>query len=244
MSKVDIKNLFLDLQDIMKKQLSLTRGNVAHPGSKGDASEQEWIDWHREYLPSRYKIDKAFAIDHKGDLSEQMDVVIYDRQYSPFVFVKKDLKYIPAESIYAVFEVKQELNKKHLEYASKKIKSVRSLERTSAPIVHAGGKFKPREPFKILGGILTTESEWSPPLGDAFEDLIMSFPDKGSLDLGCSITDGSFVTDEIEGIRYIKRSEPDEILIFFFTTLLHKLQQKGTVPAMDIMKYAEALTSI
>jgi len=244
-NKIDIKELFKGLQDNMMQGLNLTRANIPHAPSKGDASENEWIKWLETYLPKRYKVDKAFAIDHEGSLSEQMDVVIYDRQYSPFVFHQNGVKYIPAESIYAIFEVKQELNKENLDYAAKKVVSVRNLKRTSASIVHAGGKIvKPKEPFKIIGGILTTESGWNPPLGKSFEELIMAQSENGFLDIGCSIKDGSFITGEADGERTLRKSEPDEVLIFFFTTLLHLLQQKGTVPALDIMEYAKALKSI
>lgn len=46
-----------------------------------------------------------------------MDVVIHDRQYSPLVFTFKDSFYVPAESVYAVFEAKQTMSDKHIAYA-------------------------------------------------------------------------------------------------------------------------------
>lgn len=45
--------------------------------------------------------------------------------------------YIPAESVYAVFEVKQDVEG-HIEYAAKKVESVRKLKRTSISMVASG----------------------------------------------------------------------------------------------------------
>jgi len=244
-NKIDLKELFLDFQDEMKQSLRICRQHIGHPGSKGDASENEWIDWLTKYLPKRYKVDKAFVVDHKGTLSEQMDIVIYDQQYSPFVFHHNGIIYVPAESVYAIFEVKQELSKGNIEYAAEKIACVRELKRTSAPIVHAGGKITtPKKPFEIIGGILTTESSWNPPLGESFETLIMLFKDNRFINMGCSITDGSFIVSYQQGKVVVQKSKEDEVLIYFFLNLLMELQNKGTAPAMDILEYAKVLESI
>ena len=71
-------------------------------------------------------------IDCKGNISDEIDMVIYDQQYSPFLFNRDTSLFIPAESVYAVLEIKQDLNKKHIEYAGRKASSVRLLHRTSA----------------------------------------------------------------------------------------------------------------
>jgi hypothetical protein len=73
------------------------------------------------YLPERYFVDNAFVLDCEGKLSDQIDVVIYDRQYSPFLFNQNFVKYIPAESVYAVFEVRQEIDLGNLKYAGGKV---------------------------------------------------------------------------------------------------------------------------
>lgn len=152
---------------------------------------------------------------------------------------------VPAESVYAVFEIKQDLDKGNIEYAPGKIECVRKLRRMSASIVHAGGTIStPKKPFKIIGGILTTESCWNPPLGDSFESLIMSLKDHQVINLGCSLTGGSFRILNKHGEATIQKSKDDEVLIFFFLNLLIELQNRGTAPAMDILEYAKALESI
>lgn len=118
----------------------------AHPGTKGDASESVWLELLTAYLPQRYQAAKAHVVDSRGVFSDQIDVVVFDRQYSPFIFKYQEETIIPAESVYAVFEAKQSINASQVSYAHKKVASVRRLHRTSLPIPHAGGTY-PAKPL-------------------------------------------------------------------------------------------------
>jgi Domain of unknown function (DUF6602) len=55
-------------------------------------------------------VASAHVVDSGGKFSEQIDVVVYDRQYSPLIFEIEGEKVIPAESVYAAFEAKQTMN--------------------------------------------------------------------------------------------------------------------------------------
>lgn len=241
-NNISIKSLFQDLQQQMKTQLETNRKHILHPGSKGDSSENNWIEWLNTYLPNRYKAEKAIVIDHKGNLSEQMDVVIYDPQYSLFVFNQNGMIYIPAESVYAVFEVKQNLTKGNIEYAGKKIKSVRQLERTSAPIYYVKGQYSPKPLFDIIGGILTLTNDWKT-LGDAFETAIKLRPDNEKINIGCCIDAGSFAISYSDDTIQCNKSDAEDALIFFFLNLIEMLQKLGTVPAIEIAKYHQNINS-
>lgn len=241
MMTIDIKNLFYSLQQQMQQKLATNRAFITHPGSKGDTLETNWINLLCDYLPQRYSVDSAFIIDYQNNISDQIDVVIYDRQYSPFVFNQDGVKYIPAESVYAIFEVKQDISKDHIIYAGKKAESVRKLQRTSAPIPHAGGFYEPKALNKIIAGILTVGSVWTPGLGEPFKAHITALDGDQKLDIGCSLDTGSFKFDDK---NQLVTSTTEESLIFFFLNLLIELQKLGTIPAMDILKYAESLESI
>ena len=99
-----------------------------------------------EYLPKRYSATKATVVDSLGHFSDQIDVVIFDRQYSPFIFNFENQKVVPAESIYAVFEAKQTIDAKLIRYAQDKAASVRRLHRTSLPIPTASGVVPAKKP--------------------------------------------------------------------------------------------------
>src|SRR5438128_2046395 len=141
---IDFKQLFGSLQAELDAKLKSGR-IIQHPGSKGDNSELNWIEMLRQYLPQRYRIEKAFVVDSKGAISEQLDIVVFDAHYSPPIFNTGGTLYVPAESVYAVLEVKPELNKENLEYASQKAASARKLHRTSVEIRHAGGVYPAKQ---------------------------------------------------------------------------------------------------
>lgn len=245
MDELDLHSIFLNLQKQMIQKLSSNREIIFHSTTKGDASEINWIEWLKTYLPRRYEVDKAFIIDSNNRFSQQIDLVIYDRQYSPFVFNQDGAIYIPAESVYAVFEVKQELNKTNFLYAGEKIKSVRLLNRTSAPIVHAGGHIQePKPPFRIIGGILTLASGWADTFGEGFQNCANTFDEKSQIDIGCILEKASFTLTYQEQSSSLETSQNKETLIYFFLKLLINLQKLGTAPAMDIEAYARAITSI
>jgi hypothetical protein len=226
----------------MIAQLTASRLTLPHPGTKGDATEMHWTDMLRTHLPQRYTARKGQVIDHTGTLSHQLDVVIYDAQYCPLLLEDGDACYVPAESVYAVCEVKQELTKETIQYAGDKAASVRALHRTSAPIVHAGGTYPPKEPLPILAGLLTLESGWSPPFGDSFVGALGGLSPEQFLQFGCALQQGAWeATRNEEGELLTSTSSSEAALISFFLALLAALQRMGTVPAMDLGEYAKSL---
>jgi hypothetical protein len=240
--KVDLQKLFINLQRQMIGRLTTDDEAIPHPTTKGDASEANWKAMLSEYLPKRYQVENGFLIDYTGSISDQLDVIIIDRQYSPFLFKQDGCNYVPAESVYAVFEVKPELDADNVAYAGEKMASARRLTRTSVPIVHAGGTYKPRQPQPIIGGILTFESAWRPAFGDPLSKALSKLDDMSRLEFGCILKDGSFrATYDKGGLTSIEYSKVDTGLMFFFLRLLAHLQSLATVTAIDFDEYGKNL---
>ena len=105
MPEIKLSELYAGMQKEMLQKLQTGAIPLVHPESKGDNTETNWIEWFRSYLPERYKVDKAITIDSTGQESRQMDLVIFDAQYSYLVFHQGDTKLIPAESVYGRFFV-------------------------------------------------------------------------------------------------------------------------------------------
>lgn len=234
----NLKTLFGTLQKEMIAKAKFSE-ILNHPSDKGDNLESNWIDWFKEYLPKRYKAAKATVIDSEGHISNQIDLVLYDAQYSYLAFHQNDVLYIPAESVYAVFEVKPCLNKQYMKYAGEKAESVRKLNRTSAPIPYAGGTYPPKPPHRIIAGILTNNSEWKDPFGDPFKKCLSDYSELQRLDCGCSLNAGTYFYDYESS--QLSKCSGDESLVFFFLKLLILLQKMGTVPAIDLNEYMKAL---
>jgi hypothetical protein len=235
-----LPKLLAGLHDDIQQRLETVRKTLDHPGTKGDASEQVWLKLLQTYLPQRYQAATAHVVDSNGVFSQQIDVVVFDRQYSPFIFHYEGQTIIPAESVYAVFEAKQSINAARVAYAHEKVASVRRLHRTSLPIPYASGTYPPKPLIPILGGILTFESDWTPPLGASLEAALCEGDDASRLDLGCVAAHGHFVLEQPTG-KY-QFYEQDKPATAFLLKLISQLQFSGTVPMIDVQAYARWLT--
>jgi len=237
-----VPNRLIDILDGLQARLEGDlRGNrtaVTHPGARGEASEDDWLRVLNDHLPRRYQADRAFVIDSRGECSDQIDIVIYDRQYSPFLYNQSNQRYVPAESVYGVLEVKQDLSRDHILYAGEKAASVRRLHRTSAAIPHAGGSYGPRPLPRIVAGIVTYKSSWSPAFGDAFRDAVGELPPDAQLDVGCALQNGAFEV-HYRGEHSVDLTvvEGPRSLVEFLMRLLKQLQALATVPAIDYEAY-------
>ncbi|MBY5828647.1 hypothetical protein HFN47_00825 [Rhizobium leguminosarum] len=235
-----LATLLEGLHQDLQQQLAISRRAFGHPVAKGDASEAAWLELLQKYLPKRYQAETGHVVDSNGEFSDQIDIVVFDRQYSPFIFNYKDQLIIPAESVYAVFEAKQAINSEQVDYAQKKVASVRRLHRTSLPIPHAGGTYPAKALIPIVGGLLTFESDWSPPLGDSLVSALERADDTKRLNLGCVAAHGHYQHVAASG-QYAVTLEGRPATAFLFN-LISMLQFSGTVPMIDVQAYAQWLT--
>ena len=233
-----LSRLLGGLHDDIEQRLRTTRQTFGHPGTKGDASEAVWLQLLQAYLPERYAAASAHVVDSAGTFSDQIDVVVFDRQYSPFIFHFEGQKIIPAESVYAAFEAKQSINAEQVAYAQKKVASVRQLHRTSLPIPHAGGTYPPKPSPPILGTLLTFESDWKPALGGALTQALSAGDPTGRLDLGCVAAHGLFSCDKA-GCH--TATPQGKAATAFLLELIARLQETATVPMIDVRAYAKWL---
>lgn len=239
MTEWSLSTLLSSLDDIQQR-LARVRQSFAHPGTKGDASENVWISMLETYLPKRYQAAKAHVVDSLGNFSQQIDVVIFDRQYSPFIFTYENETIIPAESVYAVFEAKQTADAALVAYAQEKVASVRRLHRTSLPIPYAKGVYPAKPLIPILGGLLTFESEWSPALGPSFQKALSANVGDGQLDIGCVASHGHFFFEQASSsYTFVNENKPATAFLF---RLISQLQFSGTVPMIDVEAYSQWLT--
>jgi len=233
MSEWSLSRILGGLHDEIERRLATARQAFAHPGTKGDASERVWRELLQTYLPRRYQAETAHVVDSKGAFSEQIDVVVFDRQYSPFILNFEGQLIIPAESVYAAFEAKQSINAGQVDYAQKKVASVRRLHRTSLPIPHAGGVYPAKELTPILGGLLTFESDWSPALGEPLVAALAAGAGEFQLDLGCIAAHGIF--GRLAEGDYALTPEGKPATAFLFE-LIARLQDAATVPMIDVRR--------
>ena len=230
--KLDLARVFSRIQQEMLSRLSVG-GLFEHPSAAGVASEQCWLELFERHLPKRYRAAPVFVIDSQGSRSRQIDLAIFDNLYSPLLFPHGAGLHVPAESVYAVFEIKPFVSPHHIRYAAEKAASVRALKRTSVSVISTGRKQSPLRPQPILAGLLAPTSIWTP---ESFAPQIRSTLSLLSplerLDLTCALNHGSF--EYSDKLRF---APPERALFFFLMRLLDRLRALGTAPAADFSKY-------
>jgi hypothetical protein len=237
---VDLRRILLHHEETLLAELG-ARELFDHPTARGDLGEGPWHRLLGGFLPRRYQVSKAFVLDSRGRRSEQIDLVIHDRHFCPLLFEEDDQRYIPAESVFAVFEIKPTLDRGVIDYAARKAQSVRALHRTNRPLVDRGVARGPREPFEIIAGVLAVESSWSPPFGEPLEQALGETGDDGRLQLGCAPRHGAFeALYEAEEPR-LEVSEDEGALMFFMLRLFHSLQVIGSPMGIDLREYSRSL---
>lgn len=242
-NKAYVKDLFNGMQKSMLDSLESVRKIVKHGPAKGSYTEKDWINVLDNFLPNRYDITKAFIIDSNDSISEEIDIVVYNKHHSPLFFSKNGINYIPVESVYAIFEVKQDFNKTTFDYAKKKFKSVRGLKPVSGHITDRGKIEKPRPPYEIIGVILTTNTTWRTPFSNPLLKYINQLEDSQKINLGCVLNCGSFLINYKSDVDRISFSNKNDSLITFFLNLWSSLQPIGSSYAIDYTVYRKLLNT-
>jgi hypothetical protein len=261
-----LRDAFRQQQSVLEKQLALAASSITHDGKFGEVTEKHIISILRQYLPHRYSVDSAIVIDRTGRTSDQIDVVIYDKQYTPTILDQHDHRYVPAEAVYAIFEVKPSIDIRRLKYAAKKAASVRRLMRTSVTFRTATGLGRNRRTY-IIAGIIAPRCSWSNGFGKAFSKAHRMLRKHTQIDCGLALDSGAF--DTFKALRtalsavdkknrsttlvdddcLVQLPMPFEVvgarycLAAFLFRLLHILQFIGTVSAIDWTTYSRNFRS-
>lgn len=251
-----LRRAFSLQQEVLSKQLEMAANTITHDPTYGQVTEKHFINILRHYLPNRYSVNSAIVIDCTGRTSDQIDVVIYDRQYAPTLLDQYDHKYVPAEAVYAVFEVKPAIDAERLKYASQKAASVRRLSRSS--VEFRTSTRMGRNPLTyIVAGVVAPRCDWKDGFGRAFTEIHESLQKGAQIDCGLALDTGCYDTfsaiDNMLRPNGSERQEDDKLiqvpmafesfpqhncLIVFVFRLLRLLQFIGTAPAIDWNRYA------
>lgn len=244
----DLHRAFINKQKALEASFLAIRDVTTHPTTKGDQLEADWVGLIRDFLPARYEVGPIFAVDHRGCMSEQIDVAVYDKHFSPQWFGGANgVRFVPVESVYAVFEVKPEFNATYVRAALQKVASVRTLQRTSQSIIHKGGQYDRAHIVSapIIGGILCVRNTWEKPM-ENFDTYQPTDPSDASfLNIGIALDTVCFdytpVLDD-SGVAVPRtESQPDQQLIHFAIRLFRQLQAVGSVPAVDMEQYEASI---
>ncbi|WP_342488195.1 DUF6602 domain-containing protein [Bacillus sp. FSL M8-0266] len=78
-----------------------------HGGLTGDSREVMWMEFFRKIIPKKYSLAQGvIIIDSDGNHSNEVDIAVFDEQYTPYVFQHNSLKFIPIEAVAVAIECK------------------------------------------------------------------------------------------------------------------------------------------
>jgi len=124
---------------------------IEHQGLKGTAREEYLAEFLEKYLPHQWGIGKGQVQDSLGAVSNESDLIIYDRNSLPPTLIGKSINIFPIECVRYVFEVKSTLRSGEVKDSVKKFINLKSL--------YVG---QSKRPIRVLFGFdsdLTKKSE-------------------------------------------------------------------------------------
>lgn len=93
------------IESAIASQLQLETPN--HHVTSGTSRELAWLEVFENIIPKKFKIaHSVFLIDSFGNISAEIDLAIYDEQYTPYIFQFNNIQFIPIEAVVVVVQSK------------------------------------------------------------------------------------------------------------------------------------------
>src|SRR5260370_751632 len=129
---MDISGVFDDISAQMRRDFEKARkAIVAHSGMKGAGFEDAVRGFLESYLPSSLAVCTGQLFDSTGAQSNQLELIIYDREATPVLCRTGEIRVIPIECAYAVIEVKAQLSPSKIPEIIDNMLSVRKLRKSA-----------------------------------------------------------------------------------------------------------------
>src|SRR5258707_8307675 len=108
--KFDIKALVAS--ESQRLWVAFQQRLIAHAGELGGAREEVIRQFLAQQLPACFGVSSGFVFDMHGHASDQMDIVIFDRQNCPVFEVAGGKQFFPCEGVVCVGQVKSNVKSK------------------------------------------------------------------------------------------------------------------------------------
>lgn len=251
-----VGDIFRTIARHMQEDFRKTLSYVEHPLEKGIAREKVLVEYLQRFVPERFAIDTGFVIDSKGNMSRQIDVIIYDRIISPVWELPGRLRYFPVECVVAVGEVKSTItDRTTLNDALEKLKSVQELDRyeeysnLEVAVHGAHGHLKAKRlptelmpiPLRILGFVFTSRSLSIDTMIDELKSYCSTHPKEHwpnlIVDFESYLISYVRATDQVENPHQLFLF-PDEAVGFYAT----KLEERDNIVLLFASLLGDFLT--
>ena len=116
-------------QQKMSTAIAQIRNSIPHTGEIGDLVERVFRNQLLDILPDKVGVSNGFVVDSTGEVSRQMDIILYDRENTPRIFTSAGAQMFPVESTYACGEIKTDMDSTQLHDSFNKCLSYKRLSR-------------------------------------------------------------------------------------------------------------------
>lgn len=161
MKKKVLTEIFDNLEKSLYSDMSIRIENNLEDGMYREYLVKKVLE---KIVPSKYCITDGFIIDSDNNISKQMDIIIYDKNYVP-PFFDETYTVVPIEAVIAVIQVKTTINNKSLEDSRDNLNSINHLNsKIGGQVISASdGRIIEEKryimPYKIIVAYRTDKSE-------------------------------------------------------------------------------------
>ena len=152
MNKKILKKIFDNMEKSLYNDMSIRIEHNLEDGKYREYLVKRILD---KIVPSKYSITNGFIIDSENNISRDMDVIIYDKNYVP-PFFDETYTVVPIEAVIAVIQVKTTLDTKSLSDSIKNLNSIDHLKSKTGGKIISANKIEIVEekryilPYKII----------------------------------------------------------------------------------------------
>jgi len=127
-----IKNIKENFERTEKDIVNKLYFKTPHGSTIGWHRETIWEEMFRNMIPRKFVVEHSvFIIDSYGNVSKEVDLVIFDETYTPYIFSYGELTFIPVEAVSVVIECKStSMDQKELEKWANSIKCLKTSNRS------------------------------------------------------------------------------------------------------------------
>ncbi|MBU0568469.1 hypothetical protein KJ693_11150 [bacterium] len=250
---MDLERIFRGIKDKMLIDFNDISSQVTHRGSKGKIREQEIIkEYLKKYLPGNIGIANGECISTDGQVSPECDIILYEKNTTPYLVYKDGYQVFPIECVYGVIEIKSKIDKAQLKDSIDKLKKIKSMPKTAydvqkGPVIQSTTLYgKKWEYFPTIGMILSFDSLKIETLKEHFIDMQQDFSYENQVDSLWVLNQGMIIHRNDNGTielspgpntapKIIKSENP----LLLLTVHLQTLMSSGWLPRFNIVPYLE-----
>lgn len=249
---MNLEKVFKSINKKMLLDFNEISSEIHHRPSKGKVREIEIInEYLKKYVPGNIGIANGEIISSDDQISNETDIVFYEKNSTPYLLKKEGYQIFPVECIYGGVEVKSFLDGTQLKDTFKKLNKLKKMpkiayEKQKGPINQTTNVYnKEWNYFPTLGFVIAFDSIDLKTLKDHLDEISKNELNEHRIDSIWVLNKGAIinqntVTGQIE-LAPSQNTRTQAILtenpLMLLTIQLQSLLQSGWMPTFQIKHY-------